>query len=458
MKWPPWNKVKEEKKVEKQLITPNLPLIEALGNLSPTFRNFQDRAEYSKVFSEVSELYSVIMYSARAYSNMRVKLFETDRSGDILEELQSHEVLEKLAQPNPLTSWTDFLINQYVNKKVQGNSYVLKRNLPGFDNTLESSLWVLPSQYVYAIPSRTNSKSVTNYWSGATKDKFIKGYAFYFSQVDLSGGVNWNYDEIMHTKEPNMRINQTQFFYDLLNGMSPIETLKRNVSNIDKGYEAQNVILKKRGALGILSPQPTKDVTGIASVYTDTEKKKLQKQFENYGLGEEDWQFIISNVAMQYQQMAVPVRELQLFEGIESNTIGICNTYNFPIVLLNYLRGATFSNVNEFKKSLYQDSIIPEAESFIGELNNFLKLPEQGLLLKASYDHVPILQEDAKKEAEKDKITVDTIAVIQNEIFENKITIEQGIAKLKIILGFSEEEAIQLLNSNSNANTSAQSE
>jgi phage portal protein BeeE len=279
MKWP-WKSKKEETPIVKQLITPNLPLIESLGKLSPTFRNFQNRAEYSKVFSEVSELYSVIMYSARAFSNMRLQLFKTDNTGDIVEEIQSHEVLERLAQPNPLTSWTDFLINYYANKKVQGNSYVLKSNLPGFDKIKDVALWILPAQYVYVIPQQRNVKNIAKYWSNGDKADFIKGYAFYYTQVDLSGGTHWQPNEILHTKEPNLRINQTQFFYDLINGMSPIETLNRNISNIDKGYEAQNVILKKRGALGILSPQPQKDQVGN-TIYTAKDKEDLQKQFEN---------------------------------------------------------------------------------------------------------------------------------------------------------------------------------
>ena len=69
------------------------------------------------------------------------------------------------------------------------------------------------------------------------------------------------------------------------------------------------------------------------------------------------------------------------------------------------------------------------------------------------YSHVPILQEDALKEAQRDKLTITAIEIIQNQIFEGKISIKQGIAQLNIILGFSEEEAIKILSSNANTNT-----
>jgi hypothetical protein len=164
-----------------------------------------------------------------------------------------------------------------------------------------------------------------------------------------------------------------------------------------------------------------------------------------YGLGEEQWQYIISNVEMTWQPMTLPITDLMLFEGIQNSMIAICNTLNFPITLLNYLQGATFSNVQELKKSLYQDNIIPEANSFISELSNFLGLPEKNMILKADFSHIPVLQADAKLEAEKDKITVDTILQIQTAIFEGKTTIEAGSQMLENILSFSDEEVQGML-------------
>lgn len=448
MQWPFKRKVIQNE-VKKEFSIPSAPIIEALGRIKPTFLNINNRNEYSKIFSEVSEVYSVIMYMARAFSNFKPSLFKMDGDGTNNTEILSHPILDKLSSPNPLNNWTDFLINYYVNKKVQGNSYIYKYSPSGFNDIKNTGLWVLPAQYVYAMPN-PNVK-LSTYWNGDNKEEFVRGYSFYFNQIDLNTKPIWETRSIMHVKEPNLRLKQTEFFFDLLHGESPLATLTEPITNIRKAYEAQNVILKKRGALGILSPEPVKDQVAT-TIYTDKDKAKLQEQFQQYGLGEEDWQFIISNVAMKYQQMAVPVRELQLFEGIENSMIAICNTYNFPIVLLNYLKGATFSNVNELKKSLYQDNIIPEANAFMNELSNFLELPKQGLVLKPDFSHIPILQDDAKVEAEKDEIVIKSIALIQQQIFEGKLNYEQGLSQLQMILGFSEIESIKLIN-NINVNS-----
>lgn len=428
-----WNNKKKEIPQQKASIAPHLPIIEAMGKIAPNFQKFTTRKKYAEIFSEVSEVYSVIMYGADAFSNMRARLFETDPNGNKGEEVFSHDVLTMLENPNALYDWTTLLKLRWINKKVFGNSYILKHALPGFDK--EASIWVLPSQFTYAIPTGT---SINNLFKDNNKESYLKGYRMFFDRVDYKARPIWSPEQVLHEKEPNVKFGLTTFYADLLEGRSPLETLSEPITNIRKSYEAQNVILKKRGALGLLTPKNNKDNIGVVTV-NDTQKKELQAQFQQYGLGEEDWQYIISTIELQWQPMSVPIRELMLFEGIENSMTAICNTYRFPKLLLNYLQGATYANVNELKKSLYQDNIIPEANSFIKQLNNFLGLREQNLLLLADYSHVPILQDDEKTEAEKDKITIDTILQIQNAITSGAVSLEAGNAMLSGVLSLPNE-------------------
>jgi len=429
-----WNKKKEET-VIKQTVIPQLPIIEAMGKINTSYIDIRTREQMALVFSTVSEVYSPIMYSASCFSNMKMKLFKTDKDGQEIEEIHSHDILKKLAAPNPLNNWKDFLMNYYVNKKVFGNAYIFKHILPGFENIKDANLWVLPSQYVYPVPT---SKALNTYYIGSERKDYIRGYSF-FTVAEPNKPVTWKPEQIMHQREPNLALSTgSNILLTLLEGRSPLTTLAEPISNIQKAYEAQNVILNKRGALGILTPKNNKDSIGTISMSKE-EKTALQEQFQMYGLGEEQWQYIISNVEMTWQPMTVPIRELMLFEGIQNSMIAICNTLNFPIVLLNYLQGGTFNNVQELKKSLYQDSTIPSGNAFASELTSFLGLPEQNLKLKADYSHVPVLQADAKMEAEKDKITVDTLLTLQTAIFEGKTTIEAASSILANILDFSDE-------------------
>ena len=72
-------------------------------------------------------------------------------------------------------------------------------------------------------------------------------------------------------------------------------------------------------------------------------------------------------------------------------------------------------------------------------MNDFLGLREQNLILTADYSHVPILQDDEKTEAEKDKITIDTILQIQNAITSGAVSLEAGNAMLSGVLSLPNE-------------------
>ncbi len=431
---------KTKRPVNKQFIQPTVDMVlRGLGKVGASYIDINTRKQYAEVFSTTSEVYSPIIYAAKAFSNMKVKLFSVEKDGE--KEILNHDLLTKLQSPNPLSNWKDFLIHYYVNKKVFGNGYIYKYNPLSFNEISDSVLWVLPSQFMYPVPA-SNLKLFT----GINKEDFIKGYQFN-NQLDLTKPISWTPDKIMHQKEVNICLDSgiKSFNSELLEGRSALSTLSEPVSNIKKAYDAQNVIMSKFGALGLLSPKnrTSKDMLGVVDsvVMEPDERQRLQDEIQLYGLGRDQFQILIAKQEMVWQQMSLPLKDLLLFEGIQENFIAICNAFNFPILLLNYLAGATYSNVNEIKKSLYQDNIIPEAESFVSEFNSFLGLPEQNLILRPDFSHVPILQADSKTEAEKDAITVDTIRGINSDIFEGKLTNDAGINILADILSIPPESA-----------------
>jgi phage portal protein BeeE len=441
-----WHR-KKSNPIEDVSIFPNLPVIQGFGALAATYTDLRTREDFAKTFTTVSEVYSPIMYGGKAFSNMKVRLYSTDSRGEKKKEIKSHPLLLKLQKPNPIYDWRSLLLNYYVNKKVFGNGYVFHYVPTGFnssENILDTSLWVLPSQYIFPAPV---IRPLQNYYLSTDKNQFLSGYSFLTSYVTNSI-ANWKADQVLHLKEPNILLNShvNNIYVELLEGRSPLYGLGEPITNIKKAYDAQNVILQKRGALGILSPSGSKDAVGMTQVLTAKDKKELQEQFQQYGLGQEQWQYIISNTSLQWQAMSVNIRDLMLFEGIENSVLAICNALNFPIILLNYLKGATYSNVEELKKSFYQDNIIPEGESFIAGLSNLLKLSDQKLFLEVDYSHIPCLQVDAKHEAEKDAQTVTTILQLQQAITNGSLTIEGAKAIMKIVLEFSEEDINQILN------------
>jgi hypothetical protein len=180
---------------------------------------------------------------------------------------------------------------------------------------------------------------------------------------------------------------------------SRICSLKQPVNNVIGAYEARNVLINRRGALGILSNNG-KDVNGTLPLDPE-EKKALEEDFKRYGIRKEQVQMIITNAALSWQQMGYPTKELMLFEEIEDDIMRMCDTYSYPYRLLssNQANSLGGTDAKVFDKRLYQAAIIPESESMYDQWNDFFDLEAYGLIMQKDYKHVAALQEDQLNEA-----------------------------------------------------------
>jgi hypothetical protein len=167
-------------------------------------------------------------------------------------------------------------------------------------------------------------------------------------------------------------------------------------------YESRGVLIKYRGAMGVISPDGGKDGAGLATPMKEDDKTELQNDFLRYGLLMNQWKFIISSAAVKWSQIGIPTKELMLFEEIEDDIMRLCDGYNFPYPLMasaktNNLGG---SNTDPNKTLLYQDAIIPEAESICEQWNSFFDTDTYDLVIQKDFSHVPALQQDEQKKAQ----------------------------------------------------------
>jgi len=123
-------------------------------------------------------------------------------------------------------------------------------------------------------------------------------------------------------------------------------------------------------SIGILSNTSTDDA-GPIPMEVDA-KKQLQDDFQNYGLTHDQWQIIITDANLKWQQIALPIKDMMLGEFFSNDEIQIANAYMFPIPLMNNFKSAAGqANMAQFNKQLYTDKIIPDWEMFQNALNNY---------------------------------------------------------------------------------------
>lgn len=357
---------------------------------------------------------SIINKKVRAFTN--AKWWIVDENDDaVTAKIPQVDALKKiLRRPNPLQTWNEFSAQAKVYEQTFGEVFLLPVvGVGSFRPEQSETVWVVPNWLLTEIVTG-------KIFNQSRSEEIITGYRISFNGYSTDIPV----DQILRIRDVSVYVTERPDL--ILHGMSRLFPLSLPVSNIIAAYEARNVMITRKGALGILS-NDGRDVGGTIPLRPD-EKKDLQDDFQMYGMSREQYQVIITNASLKWQPMTFPTRDLMLFEEIMDDTRQIADCYDYPMYLLGFKEGSTFSNVMEAKKSLYQDAILPESETFSSALSTFFKLPD-GIRLQATYDHLEIFQRSRKDEA----IVLTAICKAFDIAYQRKIiTLEEWRSKMEM--------------------------
>jgi HK97 family phage portal protein len=374
--------------------------------LTPTVLNMSGRPEWSVITNEnaytmyltTPEVYSVIrrrgfMLAAGIWKHYRVK-----RDGTA-EEIKKSPVVELLENPNPLMSGNDFLRQWSENELVHGNNYMsLIYGLDGEARSLQDA----PSAIHNLPPNRMEIRTTGKIFRQTRIEDIIEEY-----RLRLDGVPSYDIytvDEILHSKNISGK--------NPIQGESPLITLYMEIGNIRSAKEFRNVIMTKKGALGMLT---NKAATGNGAIpITEEERRRLEKQYRAaYGIGEDQIQVMITQSALEWQAMSYPTKDLMLFEEISADFRTIIDLYGLNDMLFSKEKGATFTNLRDGFKHAFQVTTIPEAEEKAMSMSKKLGLVEKGQFLQLEYDHLPILQRDEKEKAEELNLKANAVQKLQ---------------------------------------------
>ena len=180
--------------------------------------------------------------------------------------------------------------------------------------------------------------------------------------------------------------------------MSKVTGCDYAISNICAAMEADNVLLKKKGPLGIFSHDPRADAAGVLPMSPD-EKTEIQSELQNYGLSHDKWQFVVSRQPMKWNAMSYSVRDLMTKETARQGIDMLCDRFDYPAELMSG-KNATYENRSSAEKFLYNNNIIPCSLRDIKHYNNFFETEKNDFKLGKDFSHLPVLQEDTVKEGE----------------------------------------------------------
>lgn len=182
------------------------------------------------------------------------------------------------------------------------------------------------------------------------------------------------------------------------------------VSNICAAMEADNVLLKKKGPLGFISQEPTKDTAGLLPLKPD-DKIDLQRSLNSYGLSWSQYQYVISNFAAKWNPMSYDVKQLGTKETVVAGEKAICHRFNFPYIIYEMSDSAYSANGTNAEKNAYTSNIIPNSLKDFSLYNKFFNSKDNNAVIKCDFSSVPCLQADKKSEAEARKAMNDAYQV-----------------------------------------------
>ena len=287
-----------------------------------------------------------------------------------LVEIEDTELHELLSRPNPAQSYNAWIQEIVAFGKLTGNRYIYGISPEsGANQNKFQELYVLPSQSVEIN-------------SGGIFDP-VKYYT-----LDYNGEYKIDAEDVCHIKDFNPYYDGTGSH---LYGMSP---LKAGLRSLDANNEALTTgvrYLQNQTARGVLSSEE--------GDLNEVQAKQLKEKFKQQYQGSNNaGDVIITPKKLSWVNFGLNASDLSLIEQYNASIKDLCNIYNVPVQLLNNTDSSTYNNMNEAKKSLYVNAVIPELNKVKDELNRWLT-PSFGekLYIDFDYTNIPELQEEMDK-------------------------------------------------------------
>lgn len=336
-----------------------------------------------------SPLAAVIDRLAEADTNGDIEIINADgtKYENVNKNPRLKRVMELMNNPNPLQTFEEFNSEQVVLCKIFGYCPVFA--LGGLiDKSMTKHLWNLNPYYCTPVFEENFSimgASDSDIASGIDRERPIK-----FWEVGIFG-------QIHRIDASDVILIKDGFIDSSMRNMglpiSKIAGLDYFVSNICAAMEADNVLLKKKGPLGVFSHDPKPDMAGWMPLSPEN-KDELQEDLKRYGLTLGQLQYIVSKTPLKWNAMSFNLRDLMTKETVRQGIDGICDRFGFPAELMSG-KNATYENRNSAEKYLYQNNIMPFSYRRMARYNKFFGFTEQKLNL--NYDYLPVLQEDVLK-------------------------------------------------------------
>ena len=275
-----------------------------------------------------------------------------------LSDTELHKILER---PNPAQSYNSFITELISFGKLTGNRYIYGIGPESGPNVGKySELYAMPSQIMEII-------------SGGIMQPVQK------YKIQYNGTYEIDAKDICHIKDFNPYYDGTGSH---LYGQSPLQAGLRSLTTNNEAVQTGVKYLQNQTARGLLMSEEG----DLNEVQAQQLKDKFRTQFQGSNNAGD---VIITPKKLSWVNFGLNATDVSLIEQYDASVKDLCNIYNVPVQLLNNTDSASYNNMKEAKKALYQNAVIPELIKIKDELNRWLS-PMYGDKLCIEFDFTVI--------------------------------------------------------------------
>lgn len=287
---------------------------------------------YDEIWRTQDAVRMVVTFLARNIAQLGLPLYKRKDDND-RERLNDHPLAKLLRKPNPWTTRYRFINALVHDKAIYDNAYLLKVKVDGST----AGLVRLPPKMV--TPKGDN-------W--LTPE--------YFEFAGAKGRRQFPADEVVYFRGygPDQDV-----------GCSPIEALRRTLAEEWTGSEMREQIMRNGARASGYIERPN-EAPEWSTTARDTFKTQWREQYA--GNGPEAGGTPILEDGMIFKPASQTAKELQYVEGRKLTREETASAYFIPPPMVGILEHASFSNIEEQHKMLYQDTLGPWLTEFQDEV------------------------------------------------------------------------------------------
>ncbi|RPJ53075.1 MAG: phage portal protein, partial [Acidobacteria bacterium] len=292
------------------------------------------RGDFAAMYRSQPNVRICVDFLSRNIGQLALQVFARNDSNNSRDRDRTGGLAQLLAAPNPQTTPSRLIAGTVADLSIFGHAFWVKIGHPG----QRRALWRVPPTTI------------------SVDDASALGPTSY-TWTSTQGSWTLRPDDVLHFR-----------FYDPeseWSGCSPLETLRRTLAE-ERAASDHRLALWRNGAriAGVIE-RPKE-----SGVWSDAARDKFREQWEaKYAGPARSGRVAILEDGMTWKQAAYSMADTEANETRKLNIEEVARVYQIPLTNVGILEHATFSNIREQHKQLYQDCLAPITVQLEDEVN-----------------------------------------------------------------------------------------